>query len=490
MVNPGGTGISRLVMFASPAPFPPNRSFIFPDPSAFPSPKKYTCRFALLAICGLRNERLMCYELGKKKDPRKSAAPWCLSGVIIMNRRFEFQRTTARGIASPGQRFLLLLLHRDLLAYGRQFLRVRFLSFQQELPCDDDPDGKHGLRDVDEGMRGLERLLDQGVRDHHLARHLPQDGGADVDDDRVFVHQHGEKRAGPHDERDAEPQPEKQKEHVPFRRPGDRQHIVQAHDDIRDDDQLDRLPDVSRFPDFFLLVSLHQELHRDPGDQRSADEFQEGDFQHLRREKGASHPQEHRGSRAQDDPPLSLLPLKTLDRHGDHDGIVSRQDQVDHDDAQQPGEKHPVHRYVPEPAQIPLRGDFPDPTDIPHCVPPHSLTFIVNQRKRSCAGPPDLSRRQRSAAADVSDPPFSPDGTAYFAFIASQQREIAFFRDAFASAAPIGAYPNPSLANLSSSRQWSARKALPVHFSLGMLRISEREPVTSRTISATSSQVT
>ena len=39
MVNPAGTGIFRFVMLASPAPFPPSRSFIFPDPSAFPFPK-------------------------------------------------------------------------------------------------------------------------------------------------------------------------------------------------------------------------------------------------------------------------------------------------------------------------------------------------------------------------------------------------------------------------------------------------------------------
>src|SRR4030067_3828031 len=71
------------------------------------------------------------------------------------------------------------------------------------------------------------------------------------------------------------------------------------------------------------------------------------------------------------------------------------------------------------------------------------------------------------------------NGTAYFAFIASQQREIACFRDAFASEASIGAYPNPSLANLSSSRQGAARKATPVHFSLGMLRTSGPAPVTS-----------
>ena len=34
MVNPGGTGSPARVISASPAPFPPSRSFISPEPSS------------------------------------------------------------------------------------------------------------------------------------------------------------------------------------------------------------------------------------------------------------------------------------------------------------------------------------------------------------------------------------------------------------------------------------------------------------------------
>src|SRR6185369_12696622 len=44
MVKPGGTGTPAFVISASPAPLPPSTSFMFPCPSAWPSPKKYTNR--------------------------------------------------------------------------------------------------------------------------------------------------------------------------------------------------------------------------------------------------------------------------------------------------------------------------------------------------------------------------------------------------------------------------------------------------------------
>src|SRR5215471_16904511 len=42
MVKPGGTGTPAFVISARPAPLPPSTSFMFPCPSACPSPKKYT----------------------------------------------------------------------------------------------------------------------------------------------------------------------------------------------------------------------------------------------------------------------------------------------------------------------------------------------------------------------------------------------------------------------------------------------------------------
>ena len=81
-------------------------------------------------------------------------------------------------------------------------------------------------------------------------------------------------------------------------------------------------------------------------------------------------------------------------------------------------------------------------------------------------------------------------GDYVFLHIASQQLEIATFRDAFAAAASMGRYPRSSLAEESDNSQGSARKALPVHSPLGVHRMPEREPVTLQTISATSSQVT
>src|SRR5581483_1838159 len=84
MVNPGGTERAAFVISARTASLPPSSSFIFPLPSALPSPKKYTYFTALAAVCGASVSGsvvvLICLSLSRIADEN---CYWLLAVVLF-----------------------------------------------------------------------------------------------------------------------------------------------------------------------------------------------------------------------------------------------------------------------------------------------------------------------------------------------------------------------------------------------------------------------
>src|SRR6266513_1048577 len=75
-----------------------------------------------------------------------------------------------------------------------------------------------------------------------------------------------------------------------------------------------------------------QQLHRDPEQERAAQELEVGKLQQLDRDDGEHDAQHHRRTRTPDDRLILLVPRQRARGERDHDGVVAGQDDVDPDD--------------------------------------------------------------------------------------------------------------------------------------------------------------
>ena len=129
---------------------------------------------------------------------------------------------------------------------------------------------------------------------------------------------------------------------MPWLAAPDGEHVVDAHAQIRHDDDPERLPDAAAFLAVALLLgAFGEQLDGDPDDHRAADQLDEGHVQQLRHQEGADHPDDDRAAGTQNDPHLAVFALKVLDRHGDDHGVVAGQHQIDEHDA------HHRHEEIP-----------------------------------------------------------------------------------------------------------------------------------------------
>ena len=192
-----------------------------------------------------------------------------------------------------------------------------------------------------------------GIGDHHLTAHLAEDRGADINDDRILVHEHGQQVAREHDKGDAKAEAEEQEEQVAVRRAADGKHVVQGHGDVGNDDDLDRLPDGRCLALMTVLRrALDEQLHGDPEDQNAADELHIAQDKQLRDEEGEHHAQKHRGGRAEQDALLPLFVGKRADGHGNDHGVVAGEDEVDDDDAEEGRQERQVEADVSEHTEV------------------------------------------------------------------------------------------------------------------------------------------
>ena len=191
----------------------------------------------------------------------------------------------------------------------------------------------------------------KGVGDHHLAADPSQNGRTDINDDREFIHQHGQQVAGEDHEGDAQGQTEEQQEEVALGGPGHGQDIVGGHGEIGDDDDPDGLQEGFGFS-FYLFVRgpFHEEFDGNPDYDGPADKFNKVDLQQLGGKKSQGHPKEDRRAGPESDAPGPLLARQRAHRHGDDHGIVPGQNEIDEHNAQQTGYKFPVKVNLPEDA--------------------------------------------------------------------------------------------------------------------------------------------
>src|SRR5882762_2390364 len=184
---------------------------------------------------------------------------------------------------------------------------------------------------------GPEPLDHDRIGHQHLDRHVADQRGPDRDDHGISLHELHEHGRAENHQRDADQQPEHEQHDAALGDRGYRDDIVQAHHEVRDQDGFDRRQQVGARLDSVAAVVLgNQQLHRDPEQQRAADELEVGKLQQLDRDDGEHDAQHHRRCGSPDDRLLLLVRRQGARRQSDHDGVVAGQDDVDPDDRPEP----------------------------------------------------------------------------------------------------------------------------------------------------------
>ena len=106
--------------------------------------------------------------------------------------------------------------------------------------------------------------MEDRVGDDDLADDPAEQRGAGPDQDRITVEQrHDQGRPG-HDQRNADGEADHEQRNVALGSRSDRDHVVEAHDDVGDGDDPHRPPQMLDRLDFVLVLILrHEQLDRD-----------------------------------------------------------------------------------------------------------------------------------------------------------------------------------------------------------------------------------
>ena len=157
--------------------------------------------------------------------------------------------------------------------------------------------GDHGER-PDGGRRIVRRegefgpaRRDEAVRDGHAARDPAEQTAAEVDDDGESVEELQHDLTPEHDEghRDQETEDDQHRLVVVvrlLRRARDRDHVVEAHDEVRHDDRLDRAEELVAPGDVAVAFVLgDEELDADPKEERPAHDLEEREIEDENRGK-------------------------------------------------------------------------------------------------------------------------------------------------------------------------------------------------------------
>src|SRR5690606_4453910 len=174
---------------------------------------------------------------------------------------------------------------------------------------------------------------------------------AEVNNDRETVRQFDEQTASPDDDRHADQKPEDDQDEASVSRAGHRQHVVEAHHGVGDDDGADGGPEGGAGLNRVMIsLFLHEQSVGDPDEEYAADQQKAGNFQDPDdedRRKGTDGD----GPCGSPEDGLFLLFLRQVSGgHSDDDGIVTCQNQIDNDDGEKCDEKiqrKPFHWKVP-----------------------------------------------------------------------------------------------------------------------------------------------
>ena len=202
---------------------------------------------------------------------------------------------------------------------------------------------------------------DPGVRNDHAARDPAEQAAAEVDDDREAVEKLQDHLAAEHDEGHRDDETEDDEKGLMrlmrlLRSARDGDDVVEAHDEVGHDDRLDRAHETAASFDLVVRAVVgNQKLHADPEKEHAARHLEEGEVQQHDREGDQNHAQGDRTRRAPENAEFALFVRQVSTGHGDDDGVVAPQENVDHDDLTD-GAPVQIDQDVPNRFQNILRG--------------------------------------------------------------------------------------------------------------------------------------
>jgi hypothetical protein len=118
------------------------------------------------------------------------------------------------------------------------------------------PARARSARQAEPARRPLEARLHRHVGQPHIAGDPPEQRAAKCDHCRVAVHQLEHELAAPDDDRDADQDPEHDQAEIALGSARHRDHVVEAHDPVGNDDRPDRAGEGGRALDVAVRAPL------------------------------------------------------------------------------------------------------------------------------------------------------------------------------------------------------------------------------------------
>ncbi len=214
--------------------------------------------------------------------------------------------------------------------------------------------------------------IDRVLRQQSAGNPAKQRAAAPHDDRKAFDDRE-EQGAARNDDGYADRKPEPEQKIIAFGRRRDRNHIVEAHHDVGDDDNADRAPQIlDCFRRVFGIVRLRRnKLDGNPEQREPARELEIRQLHQCRDDTGKQNEQYGGRAGTEDHAPEPLLRRKRADGERNHDRIVAGQENIDSHDLQRGQARMPGAslRTSKHPRSVPL-------------VPSSSFAVIRRQQRR------------------------------------------------------------------------------------------------------------
>src|SRR5690606_1164457 len=199
----------------------------------------------------------------------------------------------------------------------------------------------HDGHDDERFLKGADRedVVDDVIVEEHAGGGDDQDASADVVEDRVAVDGAGDQAAAEEQDRHGERQAEDEQADVPVGGAAHGQDVVEAHDDVGHDDGLQRFAQRAGGLDLMMVFDRLEQLEGDVEEQERADRLEQRDIEQERGQHGEEHAQPDCAGPTPDDRLAALLGRQAAGGHADDHSVITRQHQIDDDDADELSEK-------------------------------------------------------------------------------------------------------------------------------------------------------
>src|SRR5579872_109439 len=183
----------------------------------------------------------------------------------------------------------------------------------------------------DDGFR-VEPGLNGRVAFDHVARNPAQQERPQPNQYRESVEHKHDQRSTRNNHGNADGKTENQQSDFALRGGCVRDHVVETHDDIGNDDDANSVPERGAGRDFIVLVFGHQQLGGNHKQRQTADQLQIRQ-RHQRGHDAREDDQEHHGDAGTDDHAPEPVPaVQAATGHRNYQRIVAGQQDVDPDD--------------------------------------------------------------------------------------------------------------------------------------------------------------